>query len=469
MQTALEANDLPHDLEAEQVLLGFLLADHPAIDLIAGTVEDDDFADPAHKIIFRKMEEKYRRYGGTPLGSIYREVVADPAMADLGCAERYLKDLLANAMTIIDPLHYARYIAELSRRRRLILLSRNFATEAHQTDRPVTTQIAELEAELADIQSRGGSDAVTVGDALKSALSGFEAAYTGGGQIQGVATGFAELDAAIGGLQPGNLYILAARPGMGKTALACQVATNAARQGHTAAIFSLEMPIEQIAGRIACAEARVPHFAAQRGTIEAHHFNRLAETSDQINAMPLHIDETPSISPGYMRGQCQQIKRKHGLGLVVVDYLQLMEADKERRGSNRTQEITDISNGLKTLAKALRVPVIALSQLNRGVENRDNKRPVLADLRESGAIEQDADAVIFIYREEYSLRHAEPDATSHEFDAWADAMEAAKGKAEIDIAKHRHGEPKTVRLKFNGPLIRFDDLPTDVRPLGVEF
>lgn len=452
----------PADLDAEQMLLAELVA-HPAhISTVAPILRPEDFADPVHAAIYEHARDMAAT-GGISIGAIWNLIRHMPEAAELGGKE-YLKALATNALGVMAPetlAYNAGYIAELSRKRELIGLGQRFAESAFDTTEPVAVQIAKLEADLAEIQSRGVTEPHSWAGSIDAALADYEQAYVSGGAIQGLSTGFAALDETLGGLEGGNLYVLAARPGMGKTALAGNILYNAASAGASVAFFSLEMPEKQIAGRIVCTAAGLPFHSVRRGLVQEDAFERLMAARDHVAEMPITIDARSGIAPSYARAQCEKIKRQRGLDLVIVDYVQLMTSDVERRGGNRTQEITDISNRMKALAMSLNVPVVLLSQLNRSVESRDDKRPTLSDLRESGAIEQDADAVMFIYREEYYLRRAEPDPADGRYDDWLNAMEIAKGKADIDVAKNRHGPEGRVQLRFNAPLMRFADAPKE--------
>lgn len=449
------------DLDAEQVLLAELMAQPSHYEVIGGIITAADFADPAHGLIFETVRDLDAGGGKVIFSRLAKAIGHRAELEDLG-GEAYLTELLGNALTVLGPAgvkHHAEYIAALSHRRQLIDIACHFAEyAAHGTDKSVASQIAELEEELAKITARGGSDARSLSDAVGDALADYERAYTAGGGIQGLPTGFYGIDECLGGLDRGNVYVLAARPGMGKTALASNIAMNVAQADGSVALFSLEMPAKQIAGRLVCAAAQVPQHHARRGTIGPEDFNRLAIAQQNLARLRLTIDDASGVSPAYIRSKCSELRRKGGLDLVVIDYLQLMEPSTEKRNSNRNSEITAISKAVKDLAKACDVPVLILSQLNRAVETRDDKRPNLSDLRESGAIEQDADVVMFLYREEYYLRKAEPDpANLDAFDTWQAKMEQARGRAELDIAKNRHGPDARVQLRFHGPRMQFRD------------
>lgn len=452
-------SDALADLEAEQTLLAELLAKPSLFEAVEGLLVPEDFSDPAHALIF----ETASQMGGSNLifSQVASAIAHRPELEALG-GKKYIGELCANALQILSheaTARYANYIAELSKRRQFIAVATDFATYAATPGKSVAVQIAELEAELSAIQARGATERGTLAEAMMDALGDYERAYTTGGGMQGQPIGFAGIDECLGGLERGNVYVLAARPAMGKTALANNIAFNVAASGARAIIFSLEMPAKQIAGRLVCTAAKVPQHFARRGELQPEDFHRLENARQHIANLKLEIDDTSGVTPAYVRSRCAELKAKGGLDLVVIDYLQLMEPSLEKRNSNRNSEITAISKAIKDLAKACDVPVIVLSQLNRGVETRDDKRPSLADLRESGAIEQDADVVMFLYREEYYLRKGEPDPGENPdaYDKWQAKMERAKGMAEIDVAKNRHGPDARVQLQFNGPLMLFRD------------
>ena len=430
---------------------------------------------------------------------IERGLIADPvtlknlfdqdgALADIGGAQ-YLAHLVNAAVTIINAEHYGRTIHDLYLRRELITVGQDIVTEAfeHDLDDPATEQIERAEAKLFELassgQAEGGPREFRI--ALTSAITMAQAAFKRDGKIVGVATGFTDLDKKLGGLHPSDLVILAGRPSMGKTALATNIAFNAAKayqpargpdgridltkqaeDGAVAAFFSLEMSAEQLATRILAEESGTSSDKIRRGDVRARGFRQIRHGLAAALAVPLYIDDTPALSVAALRTRARRLKRQHGLGLIVIDYLQLMRPSTARGGSeNRVQEISEITRGLKAIAKELNVPVLALSQLSRAVEQREDKRPMLADLRESGSIEQDADVVMFIFREEYYLSRSEPIRRPEEsdqkfnerYESWQQRSEAAFGMAEVIIAKQRHGPIGSVKLHFEAETTKFDN------------
>jgi replicative DNA helicase len=369
-------------------------------------------------------------------------------------------------------------------RRELITLGQDVVTEAfqHDLDDPAITQIERAEAKLFELattgQAEGGPRPLTA--ALTVAITMAQAAFKRDGKTVGVATGFADLDKKLGGLHPSDLVILAGRPSMGKSALATNIAFNAAKAYRTAraadgrivsedggisAFFSLEMSSEQLATRILAEESGVSSDRIRRGEVKREDFDKFVAASQRLQTVPLYIDDTPALTIGALRTRARRMKRQQGLDLIVIDYLQLMRPSAQGRGSeNRVQEISEITRGLKAIAKELDVPVLALSQLSRAVEQREDKRPMLADLRESGSIEQDADVVMFIFREEYYLSR-EPtrrpeeteDKYNDRYERWKERCEATFGTAEVIIAKQRHGPIGTVRLHFEAETTKFEN------------
>jgi replicative DNA helicase len=339
-------------------------------------------------------------------------------------------------------------------------------------------QIEDAERRLFELAETGRYDGgfESFTDAVKTAIDMANAAYMRDGHLSGIATGFRDIDRRMGGLQPSDLVIVAGRPGMGKSALATNIAFNiahayepaqqadgsfAAANGGVVGLFSLEMSSEQLATRIISEQTEIPSSKIRRGEITEPDFDKLVACAQTMQRIPLYIDQTGGISIAQLAARARRLKRQRGLDLIVIDYIQLMTGSAKRAGESRVQEVTEITTGLKALAKELNVPIIALSQLSRQVENRDDKRPQLADLRESGSIEQDADVVIFIYREEYYLKNREPKPGTEEYIKWETNLNESRGKAEVIIAKQRHGPTGTVPLGFQGEFTRFFDLAED--------
>ncbi len=469
---------VPHNLEAEMALLGAFLVNNAALDKVSMFLKAEHFSEGLHGRLYATISEMIGRghvVSPVTLVPYYRD---DPAMAELGGVSAYLGKLAAMAAPIINVEEYAREVYELARRRTLIDIGSDLVVEARSPDPGVTVSdiIEKTEKALYEVaeESRFGQGFVAFSEAMKEAIDMANAAYQRDGGLSGISTGLKDLDEKLGGLQPSDLIVLAGRPAMGKTALATNIAYNVARayrpgqdalgnphavEGGVVAFFSLEMSAEQLATRIIASEAGIPSNDIRRGRITEEQFKALVDISAEIDRLPLFIDDTGGLTIAQVAARARRIKRQHGLGLIVIDYLQLLAGSSRRAMEGRVQEVTEITTGLKALAKELNVPIIALSQLSRQVEARDDKRPQLADLRESGSIEQDADVVLFLYREEYYLERRKPDESEAEkFTKWQEKMEKVHGTAEIIIAKQRHGPTGTVEVQFNGNLTRFSNL-----------
>ena len=477
---AAPSREPPANLDAEMALLGAILASNNNFDKVADFLLPEHFADPAHQKIFAAAKRVIEG-GGTADARTLRHVLSqEESLEELGGVQ-YLGELAANALTIIDPLHYGRLVYDLYLRRALIGIGEDVVNDAYRPDNELNAaeQIEAAEQGLFNLSASGDGrgDFRTFSHTLKETLKMVEAAYQREGRLTGITSGFADMDRLLGGLQKSDLIILAARPAMGKTALATNIAFNAAasksserdengnmveRASHNVAIFSLEMSAEQLALRILGEQSEVPSDQIRRGQIDQQQFERVFAVSQKLNNLTLFIDDTAAISVANLRTRARRLMRTHGhLDLIVVDYLQLMQGAPGSRSDNRVQEISEITRGLKTIAKDLNVPVIALSQLSRQVEQREDKRPQLADLRESGSIEQDADVVMFIYREEYYLGRKEPDPGTEAHEQWQRDMDRVHNIAEVIIAKQRHGPTDRVKLFFDGAFTRFRDYIAD--------
>ncbi len=464
----------PHNIEAEQALLGAILVNNDAFDRVSDFLKAQHFAEELHRRIFDVAAQLIRA------GKLATPITLKTFLGehDLGgvTIPQYLARLAAEATTIINAEDYGRAVHDLAVRRDLILIGEDIVNAAY--DAPIVAaprdQIEEAERKLYSIAETGRYDGgfQRFTDALATAVDMAAKAWERDGRLSGVATGLADLDRMLGGLQPSDLVIVAGRPGMGKTALATNIAFNIAKahefrprpdgshetvNGGIVGFFSLEMSAEQLATRIISEQAGVPSYKIRRGDISEAEFHRVAEAARDMQSIPFYIDQTGGISIAQLTARARRLKRQRGLDLLVVDYLQLLSASRARNDS-RVQELTEITTGLKTLAKELNVPILALSQLSRQVENRDDKRPQLSDLRESGSIEQDADVVMFVFREEYYLKNKQPREGSEEFLTWQSTMEQVHGKAEIIIGKQRHGPTGTVELAFEAEMTRFSNL-----------
>ena len=451
----------PHNLEAEQALLGAILVDNRALERVEGFLEAWHFYDPLHSEIFIAICSAIAaRKLASPI-TLRVQFEDWPPISETLSVPQYLGTLAANATTIINAGDYGRLVHDLARLRSLILIGEdlvNGAYDAKLGTSPIE-HIEEAERRLFEIAEKGRNvrDEISFADASLAAVKAANTARMSDGNIRGLSTGFADLDAKLGGMQKSDLIIIAGRPSMGKTALATNIAWNIARRGSTVDFRSLEMSAEQLATRVLSFVAGVASEKFRCGS-EEREMRALIEAQQAVQDTPLLIDESGGLSIAQLAARARRTKRKHGTELIVIDYLQLMAGGKRSR-DNRVQELTEITNGLKALAKELQVPIIALSQLNRAVEARTEKRPQLADLRESGSIEQDADIVLFVYREEYYVERTQPGPADHVQHAeWQQAMQRVAGKAEVIIGKHRHGPTGIVPMAFNGLLTRFDDL-----------
>ena len=405
---------------------------------------------------------------------------ADEKVGDMTVAH-YLARLAAEAVTVINAADYGRAIYDLATRRALITVGEDMVNIAYDApvDMAPQEQIEDAERRLFELAETGRYDGgfESFTDAVKTAVDMANAAYMRDGHLSGIATGMRDLDRRMGGLQPSDLIIIAGRPGMGKTSLATNIAFNIANayepaqqadgsfkaaNGGVVGFFSLEMSSEQLATRIISEQTEIPSSKIRRGEITESDFEKLVACSQMMQKIPLFIDQTGGISIAQLAARARRLKRQRGLDVIVIDYIQLMQGSSAKASQNRVQEITEITTGLKALAKELGVPIIALSQLSRQVESRDDKRPQLSDLRESGSIEQDADVVLFVYPR--GILPQEQGAASparDEYMKWETDMNEARGKAEVIIAKQRHGPTGTVGLGFQGEFTRFFDLAED--------
>ncbi len=468
----------PHNVEVEQALLGAILVNNDAYYRVSDFLLPDHFFEPLHQEIFKVAGDMIRAMKTANPVTIKTFLPADQKVGDMTVAQ-YLVRLAAEAATIINAEDYGRSIYDLATRRSLIRIGEDMVNIAFDApvDSPPTMQIEDAERRLFELAETGSSDSGfrTFGTAMNIALDMAAAAYQRDGGLSGIATGIRELDQRMGGLQPSDLIIVAGRPGMGKSSLATNIAYSIASK-HTADVeadgspssleggvvgfFSLEMSAEQIATRIISEQANVSSAKIRRGKITDAEFELLTGCVNEMSRSPLYIDETGGLSIAQLAARARRLKRQKGLDVLVVDYIQLMQGSKRNEG-NRVQEVTEITTGLKALAKELDIPIIALSQLSRQVENREDKRPQLADLRESGSIEQDADVVLFVYREEYYLQNAEPSEDDPKRAEWLDKMSKVSGRAEVIIAKQRHGPTGTAKLGFQAEFTRFSDLAED--------
>jgi replicative DNA helicase len=460
----------PFDVEAEQALLGAILVNNDAFERVSHFLEPEHFHEPMHQRVFEAIARVVRKGQLASPVTLRPYFALDAAMKDVGGAD-YLAELARFSPAVINAAEIGRMIFELAQRRDLIKVGEEIVNLAYDPpiDLSPAEQVEEAEKQLYRIAEKGrfGGGFRSFKQSVTGAIELAERAYKSPSHVTGVGTGFTDLDSLLGGFQKSDLVILAARPGMGKTSLATNMAFHAAREwlrseGHAGgrvAFFSLEMSAEQLATRVLAEQAEVSSSKIRRGRIEERDMQSLIRVGAELERLPLYIDDTGGLSIAQVAARSRRLKRSGDLGLIVVDYLQLLAGSLSKRNENRVQEITEITKGLKTLAKELAVPVLALSQLSRGVDSRDDKRPVLADLRESGSIEQDADVVMFIYREAYYLETKEPPMDDPaEFQKWKEKMDRIHGLADVLVEKHRHGPTAKVTLRFERQYTRFYDL-----------
>jgi len=470
----------PHNIEAEQSLLGAILVNNDAFYRVSDFLEPPHFFEPIHRQIFETASSLIRM---SKLATPVTLKTFLPADLDLGgmTVAQYLARLAAEATTVINAYDYGRTVYDLALRRELIHIGEDMVNVAY--DAPVDfaprAQIEDAERKLYELAEAGRYEGgfQKFSGVLTLAVDMAARAYQRDGNLSGLATGLRDMDTKMGGLQPSDMIVLAGRPGMAKTSLATNIGYNVARayqgelqpdgtmktvNGGIVGFFSLEMSAEQLATRIIAERSGIPSSTIRRGGITETDFENIRDAAIEMQNLPFYIDETGGLSIAQLAARARRLKRQKGLDLLIVDYIQLLQGSS-RKSDNRVQEMTEITTSLKALAKELSVPIIAISQLSRQVESRDDKRPQLSDLRESGSIEQDADVVLFIYREEYYLANREPRPGTPEHEKWQTEMELAHGKAEVIIGKQRHGPTGTVNLHFEAAITRFSDLADDAR------
>jgi len=487
---ALTLRSTPHNFEAEVQLLGAILANNRAYERVSDFLLPEHFMDPRHARIFEACGKLINRGQIASAVTLKNYFEQDSTLTEIG-GPAYLGKLAASAVTIINAAEHGKLVHDLFLRRQLIGLGEDVVNRAyaHDLDTGAKDQIEIAEQTLFNLATTGDQEgqlkplSVAIGTAIDMA----ELAFKRESAVTGVTTGLEALDRKLGGLHKSDLVILAGRPSMGKTALATKIAFNAARayreiaaedgsievaEGAKVAFFSLEMSAEQLATRLLAEMTEVPSDKIRRGEVRGDDFPRFVQASQELAAMPMFIDDTPALSISALRTRARRLQRTKGLGLIVIDYLQLLAPPPGSRPENRVQEISAITRGLKALAKELNVPILALSQLSRAVEQREDKRPQLADLRESGTIEQDADVVMFVYREAYYLEREQPaqrpeesDEKFHDrLDKWQQRATKMHNIAEVIIGKQRHGPIGTVPLLFEGAFTKFDNLPEGALP-----
>jgi replicative DNA helicase len=468
----------PQNIEAEQALLGAVLVNNEAFYRVSDFLLPEHFYEPLHREIY-EIAGKIIRAGKAATPITVKTYLPDQLTSDM-TMQQYLIRLGTEATTVINASDYGQTIYDLAIRRALIQIGEEMTTVAYDADVEMTApkQIEEAEKSLFDLAEKGQYSGGFQGfsEALTEAIKMAGEAYQRDGTLSGMATGLTDLDRMMGGLQKSDLIILAGRPGSGKTSLGTNIAFNVARawkgettpDGHRKTVdggqvgfFSLEMSAEQLATRILSEQAEISSSDIRRGNIHESQFTRLVDVSNMMSTIPLYIDDSGGLSISQLAARARRLKRQRGLDLLVIDYIQLLSGSSRKANENRVQELTEITTTLKALAKELEVPIIGLAQLSRAVEQRDDKHPQLADLRDSGSIEQDADVVLFIYREEYYLKNKEPKEGTPEHLTWQGEMEKVHGRAEVIIGKQRHGPTGTVQLSFEAQFTRFGNLARD--------
>ena len=455
--------ELPNNIEAEQSVIGSILLSNEIFDEISMLINNKNFYDPMHQKIFAAIEKLI--YGGMLANPITLKNHFENEKDELNVPE-YLVKITKFSTSSRQAIEYSKLIYDLFVKRELIKISENVIDTAKLNDLDSDGQkiIENFEKSLFDLAEKGSfnSSLIKFDEAMRQTIEMASSAYKNDEGIVGVPTGLTDLDDRLGGLHKSDLIIIAGRPSMGKTALATNIAFNAAKKlqddgkKSSIAFFSLEMSSEQLSTRILAEQSRIKSNDIRRGRISEEQFDKFIETSKNVSELPLYIDETPAISIAALSNRARRIKRLYGLDMVVIDYIQLMRAANFKDG--RVQEISEITQGLKALAKELSVPVVALSQLSRAVESRDDKKPQLSDLRESGSIEQDADVVMFVYREAYYLERKEPRPATVEHAEWQAKMNEVSNLAEIIIGKQRHGPTGNIMLEFEAMFTKFKDI-----------
>ena len=466
---------MPHSIEAEQQLLGGLLNNNDLYYSLEDKVDPEHFYDPVHSRIFEIISTRIKDGKLASAVTVNTFLTEDEGLKELG-GSSYLAQLMAGSVASSAIKDYSNLVYDLAIRRELIILGQEISSRAQsiKVDEQPEEQIILAEQNLYKIGDSGKSETgfKSFLKALGEAVQVANAAHHRDGNLAGISTGFIDLDKKMGGLHSSDLIILAGRPSMGKTSLATNIAYNIAKSfkkndnadgtsetvnGGIVGFYSLEMSAEQLAARILSETAEIPSEQIRRGDMTESEFRRFVEAAKSIESSPLFIDDTPALTIAQLASRARRLKRTHGLDALIIDYLQLVRAGSSR--DNRVNEISEITQGLKAIAKELNIPVIALSQLSRQVENRDDKRPQLADLRESGSIEQDADVVLFVYREEYYKEREKP--SDHDLEKmaiWQEEMDRLHGRAELILGKQRHGPIGTVELSFEGKYTRFGNL-----------
>ena len=467
-----EEQKLPHNIEAEAAILGAILLDNEILNDVDEHLRPEHFYEPVNQKIYTAILKFHDKgQAATPL-TLKHYFDNDVDFIELGGGE-FLSTLASNAIAVVNPVEYSKTIYELALNRSLMGVGQEIVANSvsGDTSKSAMDHVEAAEQKLFNIAEDGLKEKSfqPFNITLKNTLERAEKAYRNSESVVGVSTGLLDLDKMLGGMQESDLIILAGRPSMGKTALATNIAYNAAEffgqqaknnpdaKMKSVGFFSLEMSAEQLATRILSSECEINSSKITRGEMNDSDFAKLATESQKLNDIAFHIDDTPALSIAGLRSRARRLKRTHNLGFLVIDYLQLVRGTSAQAAANRVQEISEITQGLKAIAKELDIPVMALSQLSRAVEARDDKRPQLADLRESGSIEQDADVVMFVFREEYYVARTKPQEESPNFIEWQEKMDKVFGLGEVIIAKQRNGPIGNVTLQFKSNFTRFDN------------
>ncbi len=462
----------PHNIALEQSLLGALLTRNKRIEDIVEFLEPEHFSERIHGDIYRAIRTLFEQGRTADDKTLAQYFIGDKTFEESG-GTNYLKSLLDSVVSFVHVKDYGESIYDMHLRRSLIDLGDTIIDEAQhpKPDTRALDTVEEIEKQLFNLVSLGSTqkNIVSFTDALSEAIARAEIAYKRDSHIIGITTGFLDMDRMLGGLHPSDLVIIAGRPSMGKTALATNIAFSAAKafktdqdehsEGGPVAFFSLEMSSEQLAGRILSSESGIPSDCIRRGELKFEDFPKFMNIARELSQLPLYIDDTPGLSVTALRNRARRMKRQYNIKMIVIDYLQLLSGGGNKKSNeNRVQEISEITRALKGLAKELDLPIVALSQLSRAVEQREDKKPQLADLRESGTIEQDADVVMFIYRQEYYESRKQPESGTDEHLAWLERMERIHNKAEVIVAKQRHGPIGSIPLYYDARLVKFGNL-----------
>ena len=467
----------PHNLDAEQAFLGALLYDNELFHRVADWLKPEHFYDPVHGRIFDTASDLIGRGSLADAVVLKTQFDKDDGLREIG-GTTYLAVLMEGAVSGNAAIEYAKIIYELALRRELIRIGNDLANAAGQdAEIQARALIQDIEQQLYNLAEEGSASRgfVSFKQALAESVESASAAYERDGGLAGISSGLNELDRKLGGLHPSDLIILAGRPSMGKTSLATNIAFNIAKayqyeeqpdgtkktvRGGVVGFYSLEMSAEQLATRLIADHTSIPGYMIRQGTIDAAQYEEIRDGVLEIQALPLFIDDTGGLPISALAARARRLKRTHGLDIIIVDYLQLITSSRARAGASRVEEVSEVTQNLKALANELNVPIIALSQLSRQVENREDKKPQLSDLRESGSIEQDADVVLFVYREAYYKEREKPREDTPEYLAWEEEFRRIEKVAEVVIGKQRHGPIGSAKLAFDGMLTKFTDLET---------